>query len=85
MDIYKFKTESDAIFQPDPTHALISVEQAWTAFKASLPEPLDEDYYEELSFSLSLASHYDGNKSVIDENLFQIYFGRLIDITKGYP
>ena len=85
MNIYEFKTESDRIFQPGPTHALISVEQAWAAFKASLTEPLEEDFSDELSFSFSLASQYDGNKTVIDENLFQIYFGRLIDITKSYP
>ena len=85
MDIYKFKTESDRIYQPEPTHALISAEQAWAAFKAGLSEPKDEDYYDEFGFSFSLGSHYDGNKSVIDENLFQIYFGRLIDSSKGYP
>jgi hypothetical protein len=83
MDISAYKIHLENMLQPAPLHALVSAEQAWAYLKTSIREPLDEDFCDEFGFSMSLASHYDGNKSVVDENLFQIYFGRLIDPAKG--
>jgi hypothetical protein len=85
MNIYTLKTQMESIVQPAPLHVLVSAEQAWGEFKKMLSEDLDEDYCEEFGFSTSLASHFDGKEVHTDENLFQIYFGRLIDADKGYP
>ncbi|HZU86731.1 MAG TPA: hypothetical protein VFF78_04580 [Anaerolineaceae bacterium] len=85
MNIYTFKTQLESELHPAPLHTLVSAEQAWGYFKTAMSEYLEDADCEELGFSASVASHYDGNKTQVDENLFQIYFGRLIDAKKGHP
>ena len=84
MNIFMFKMQLEQIVQPPPLHSLISAEQAWMNFKAPIKECLDEAYCEEFGFSMSMASHFDGAHILTDENLFQVYFSRLIDAKKGY-
>jgi hypothetical protein len=86
MDIFTFKLQFEQIVQPAPPHSLISAEQAWSYFKTSVKERIDDAYCEEFGFSASVASSFDGTCMHSDENLFQVYFGRMVDAEKGiYP
>jgi hypothetical protein len=83
MDIYAFKRQFEERVRPAPLEALVSAEQAWSYFKESLPETVADEACEEAGFSVSLASYFQGHQLIVDENLFQIYFGRLIDARKA--
>jgi hypothetical protein len=79
MNIYTFKKQFEEKVQPAPSQPPIAAEQAWSIFKESILQGLDETRCEEIGFSLSTASYRDGKTVRRDENLFQVYFGRLID------
>lgn len=86
MDIYTFKRQLEQIVQPTASHSLISAEQAWLYFKKTVTEfVIDEEDCEEFCFSVGVASDFDGKQIHSYENLFQIYFSRLIDAKKGSP
>lgn len=85
MNIYTLKTQFEEMVLPSSSHTLVNAQQAWEIFKASVRDGLDENYCEELGFSTSVASYYDGKSVHYDEDQFQVYFGRLIDAEKGYP
>jgi hypothetical protein len=85
MTIYTFKSQFEQTVKPGPAHRLIHAEQAWAYLKETIHQPILQAFSEELGFSMSTASYSDGHKVQTDENLFQIYFGRLIDAVKGSP
>lgn len=85
MNIYALKIQFEQTVQPAPSHALIGAEQAWKYFEAAILQRLDDVLCEEFGFSMSAASYFDGAHVHMDENLFQVYFGRLIDAEKGQP
>jgi hypothetical protein len=83
MNIFTFKQQFELIVQPPPSCALIGAKQAWENFKSAVQERLEGAHCEEVGFSMSTAAHFDGTRLHSDENLFQIYFGRLIDAEKN--
>jgi hypothetical protein len=84
-NIYTFKAHFEELVQPAPQTAPVCAHQAWDIFRNSLLELPEDEACEELGFSMSLASHFDGHQVVVNENQFQIYFGRLVDAVKGSP
>lgn len=83
MDIYTYKEQFEQyMLSPDgPPPA----QQAWTYFKDSICESLDEDYVEEFGFSMGYASSYDSREFMVRYNKesYCVYFGRLIDAEKS--
>ncbi len=83
MNIGDLKKSFNHAIQPDPLQPILECSQAWGYFKDLLPLVPEGSENEEFGFSFSLATINDGKKSQIDPNLFQVYFGRLIDAEKG--
>ena len=83
MNIGELKKTYNNAIQPDPLQPIVECSQAWTHFKNFLPLIPEGSENEEFGFSFSLANINDGITSKIDPNLFQVYFGRLIDAEKG--
>ncbi len=79
MNIYTLKKQFEQMLHPAPSYTLIGAEPAWEYFTTAIKSGLDKSYCEELGFSMGMASHSEGNNGHTDENLFQVYFGRLID------
>jgi hypothetical protein len=83
MDIYSYKSQLECLVKPAPEDALVNAKQAWEFIKQSLVEAIDGENYEELGFSISLASYFEGKTLLINENQFELYIGRLIDADPG--
>lgn len=83
MKIGELKGNFDSVIQSDPHQPIVACAQAWTHFKTFIglfPEGVEN---EEFGFSFSLATINDGITSKINPNMFQVYFGRLIDAKKN--
>jgi hypothetical protein len=85
MDIYTFKKHFEGQVQPTPAQVLVSAEAAWACFLATLWEPQPAILANAAAFSAGAASYFDGHTRSVDETLFQIYFGRIIDAPPGQP
>lgn len=84
MKISEFKQTFDKAIQPDPLQPIVDCAQAWTWFKEFLNLFPEGEENEELGFSFSFATINDGISSRIEPDLFQVYFGRLIDAEKNF-
>jgi hypothetical protein len=83
MNIGELKKSYNNAIQPDPLQPIVECSLAWGCFKELLTLVPDGAENEEFGFSFGLANINDGITSKIDPNLFQVYFGRLIDAEKG--
>jgi hypothetical protein len=83
MDIYSYKSQLESLVKPAPDQTLVNARLAWEFIKPSLLEAIDGENYEELGFSISLASYFEGKTLLINEDQFEFYIGRLIDADPG--
>ncbi|MCE1252105.1 MAG: hypothetical protein LWX83_00985 [Anaerolineae bacterium] len=79
MNIYELKNWLEQNVESTPQKNPLEAAQAWDVFKTSLNQGPDEAHCEELGFSMSAAVYLKGGNLFVDEDRFQIYFGRLID------
>ncbi|HPH96131.1 MAG TPA: hypothetical protein PKW33_05490 [Anaerolineaceae bacterium] len=79
-DIVALKSWLQNAINPLPEQPPVGPMQAWTCFKTALSCCLEEEYCEELAFSISEAANQDGKIVPDDKPLFQIYFSRLMDV-----
>ena len=83
MKIAELKASFDSAIQPDPHQPIATCAQAWSLFKEFLQAFPEDENCEEFGFSFSRAKAEDGKTSKTDSNLFEVYFGRLIDAKKN--
>jgi hypothetical protein len=83
MKIGDLKLTFESAIQPDPLQPIVGCAAAWAYFKDFLQLFPEGDENEEFGFSFSFANINDGITSRIESNLFQVYFGRLIDAEKN--
>ncbi len=79
MNLSEFKQQFEAAVSASEGPA--SIEAVWLAFNASLSSLLDDETCEEFGFSAGWAAHQEASRPVEDRSRFQIYFGRLIDLS----
>jgi len=84
MKIGELKQTFDTAIQPDPQQPIVECNLAWQYFKQFSNHFPEGDENEEFGFSFSFANINDGVNSRVEPNLFQVYFGRLIDAKKGF-
>jgi hypothetical protein len=79
MNIFELKQYFDSNIQPDPLGSIAACDQAWNHFKKFLQLFPEGESCEEFGISFGFANINDGLTSWVDQELFQVYFGRLID------
>jgi|WetSurMetagenome_2_1015567.scaffolds.fasta_scaffold443630_1 hypothetical protein len=83
MNLSELKKSFESVIQPDPLQPIVECSLAWAYFKAFLLQFPEGEEWDEFGVSFSFANINDGITSRTDPNLFQVYFGRLIDAEKN--